>query len=152
MEFTKSKSFIVMDNNLVSFRRDISLFYAEKFKNGSINQAISELRDRMSPIGQKDFALIFLFIGMIISLVISFFLLKFINKSEDNHTIVSMFPSFSFSFMIIFCFFGLGINIQIFRKYRINYIFIFEIDPKTRISQEKIYRVIICLIRLHCFY
>lgn len=78
---------------------------------------------------------------MIFALMFTFFLLYLVDDSDDNRTIVYLFPSFSFSFMIIFCLFGIGINIQTFRKYRINYIYIFEIEPNLRLTQEKIYKV-----------
>ena len=143
LKFTKSKSFVVKGIDLISFRREISLFYADYFKDGDVEKAHSELQDRMTPTNKKDLALIYLFIGMIISLIFSYFLLIFVDQSgSDDHSMMPLFTSFSFSFMIIFCFFGIGINIQVFRRFRINYIYIFEIDPITRLSQQKIYRVI----------
>jgi hypothetical protein len=42
---------------------------------------------------------------------------------------------------MIFTLFGVGANIFILRKYRINYIYIFEIDPKSRLGHMEILRV-----------
>ena len=95
----------------------------------------------MTPISTKDLALIFFFTGMIFAFLLTFILLLTIHIKDIDPSIITLFPGFSFSFMFILCFFGVAINIQVFRKHRINYIYIFEIDPHLRISQEKIYRV-----------
>jgi hypothetical protein len=141
LELTKSKSFVIQDHDIVNIRRDISVFYAEKFKDGDMNKALKELGERMTPISTKDLALIFFFTGMIFAFLLTFILLLTIHIKDIDPSIITLFPGFSFSFMFILCFFGVAINIQVFRKHRINYIYIFEIDPHLRISQEKIYRV-----------
>jgi hypothetical protein len=143
LEFTKSKSFVVQDLDIVNIRRDISVFYAEKFTDKDLNKALTDLGDRMTPISTKDLALIFFFSGMIFAFLLTFILLLTIHVKDFDPSIISLFPGFSFSFMFILCFFGVAINIQVFRKHRINYIYIFEIDPHLRLSQEKIYRVYI---------
>ena len=51
------------------------------------------------------------------------------------------FPPFNFTFMLIIFFFGLAFNIKVFRMYRINYIYIFEIDPKSRLGHFEILKV-----------
>jgi len=43
--------------------------------------------------------------------------------------------------MFVFALFGAALNIAIFRKYRVNYIFILEIDPKSRLTQSELIRV-----------
>ena len=53
----------------------------------------------------------------------------------------TFFPCFSFTLMLILCFFGLAVNVIIFRKYRINYIYIFEVDPKSRLTHNQILKV-----------
>jgi hypothetical protein len=42
-------------------------------------------------------------------------------------------------FMLILL--GVAVNIIVFRKFRINWIYIFEIDPKARLGQAEILKV-----------
>ena len=44
--------------------------------------------------------------------------------------------------MIILCFIGLSVNLIVFRKYRINYIYIFDINPESRLTQVEILKVL----------
>jgi hypothetical protein len=60
-------------------------------------------------------------------------------RADDSISV--FFPAFNFTFVLISLFFGLGINIAVFRKFRINYIFIFEIEPKARLGQTEILKV-----------
>jgi hypothetical protein len=50
-------------------------------------------------------------------------------------------PIYRCVFMLILVILGTGIAISYFRKYRINYIFIFEVDPKYKMNQYEFYKV-----------
>lgn len=63
--------------------------------------------------------------------------------THNDDSILVFFPSFNFVFIIALILVGLAMNIIVFRKYRINYIYIFEIDPNLRLGHKEILRVII---------
>lgn len=50
------------------------------------------------------------------------------------------FPAFNFTFILIELILGLGLNIIVLRKYRINYIYIFEVDPKLRLGHYEMFQ------------
>jgi hypothetical protein len=51
------------------------------------------------------------------------------------------FPGFNFSFMVIFLYLGLAIDIVIFRYYKINYVYLFELDPSINLIVVSIFNV-----------
>ena len=57
---------------------------------------------------------------------------------EDEETVWSSFdenlPTFRFAFMIILGLGLTGINITVLKSYKINYPFIFELDPAYKIT------------------
>ncbi len=57
-----------------------------------------------------------------------------------NSSILTFFSSFSFVFLLILCLMGLSLNIAILRYFRINYIFIFEIEPKSRLGFNELFK------------
>lgn len=50
--------------------------------------------------------------------------------------------------MISLCFLGAGLCVSFYRKYRINYIYIFEIDPVNRLNQYEFYKIFLFLLSL----
>jgi hypothetical protein len=54
---------------------------------------------------------------------------------------LTYFPAFNFVFIIILVYMGVAINIYILKKFRLNYIYIFEIDPDARLGSNEIFRV-----------
>jgi hypothetical protein len=48
--------------------------------------------------------------------------------------IYAIFPSFRFSFMIIFVIVATAFAIKIFKTYKVNYLFIFELDPNYKLT------------------
>jgi hypothetical protein len=51
------------------------------------------------------------------------------------------FPPFCFAFLLILCFLGLSLNILVLGNFRINWVYIFEIDPKSRLGHQEILKV-----------
>lgn len=65
---------------------------------------------------------------------------------RDNDLISTLstwvfFPAFNFTFMIGLLFYGLAFNLHMFHEFRVNYIYIFEIDPIYRLTPFKFLRV-----------
>lgn len=51
------------------------------------------------------------------------------------------FPAFRFTFVIAFILAATGIDIMILKKYKVNYLFIFELDPTYKITHVQFFRV-----------
>ncbi len=51
--------------------------------------------------------------------------------SSNKKSIIPFFPAFNFGLVIIESMFGCGFVVAILQKYRINYVYIIEIDYKT---------------------
>lgn len=90
---------------------------------------------------------------MLISTVSFFYLIP--KQPKDPVGGTSFFAAldvYYFTYIIIFILFATGVNIQIFRKFSINYTFIFEIDQNYKLIHHQIYRVALsfCLIWFFC--
>lgn len=57
-------------------------------------------------------------------------------------------PVYRFFFMVVLAFLGTGACIAFFRKYRINYLYIFEIDPVKRLNQYSFYKMFVFLLTI----
>jgi hypothetical protein len=85
---------------------------------------------------RKDALLIAFFSGtiLIISIMLCVLLAipdTLLNQVEGatSHAIFSNLYTFRFFFMMIFILAAAGVAVKILRKYRINYLYIFEFDP-----------------------
>jgi hypothetical protein len=54
-------------------------------------------------------------------------------KSTETKLMSSM-PTFRFLFMIVFILVATGIIVKYLRRYQINYMFIFELDPSYKLT------------------
>ena len=127
-------------DKLVDLRKKIKKLYAKAFTKGNLNKATEELDTRLRGGSRiKHTKLIFFYIGIIISSLFFFILLSFVKPEIDN-SFIPFFPAYNFSFVIIEIMMGVGVNIEILRKYRINYIYIFEIDPDSRLGSAEMFQ------------
>lgn len=53
----------------------------------------------------------------------------------DWEEIILTLPVFRFVFMMIFALALISLDVYILRKYRVNYMFIFDLDPNYKITQ-----------------
>ena len=132
---------------VVLLRRKIKEAYEDEFTFGDKNKARNELEERMTGIGQvKHVRLIAFYAGVIVAALFFLFTINYvtnINKTEEEirqQSLVPFFPAFNFTFVLIEMFIGVGVNIIILRRYRINYIYIFEIDPKLRLGAYEMFQ------------
>lgn len=61
-----------------------------------------------------------------------------------NSTTTELFSSmytFRFLFMIIFTLASTGVVVKILKQYKVNYMFIFELDPQYKITHVQLFRV-----------
>ena len=128
------------NEKLITLRRNIKRLYADEFTNSDINKASNELESRLQGAGKmKHTKLIYFYFGIIISSII---FLIFLNEipSEKNNELSPFFPAFNFGLVIIESILGCGLVVSVLRKYRINYVYILEIDLKSRLGPEELYQ------------
>lgn len=110
---------------------------------GNKDKAQKALNLHHSELRQKDTVLISFFAGVIAIMVVFIIFIFIIPGSEigwedyfDNTL-----PTFGFTFMIIFVLASIAVDIHIFKKYKVNYLFIFELDPHYKMTHIQFYRV-----------
>lgn len=127
-------------NKLVELRKNIKKLYAYEFTNHDILKASNELERRLQGTGKmKQTRLIYFYFGIIISCFL-FFLLLTNMQQDDNKALSPFFPSFNFGLVIIESMIGVGVVVAILRKYRINYVYILEIDLKSRLGPSELFQ------------
>jgi hypothetical protein len=123
------------------FRNAILTFYANNFFRGDINSAKRELERRYDKNDHKFKLIAFVLIEIIIFLILGFVLLvmlagKYIliyTNKDNRHRVWEIhiyFPAFSFTLMVNLFLIYVPILIFILKKYRINYLYLLEIDPQ----------------------
>lgn len=80
----------------------------------------------------------------LIQLVFFVFFLTLPQYGDENDQwveISSGIETYIVTFVMVFIIVATGVNIQVFRKYQVNYAFIFEIDQRAKIIHHQLYRV-----------
>ena len=127
-------------NKLVELRKNIKKLYALEFTNSDINKASNELERRLQGTGKiKHTRLIYFYFGIIISSFLFFIFLNNISTENDN-SLSPFFPAFNFGLVIIESMIGVGVVVSILKKYRINYVYILEIDLKARLGPDELFQ------------
>jgi hypothetical protein len=73
--------------------------------------------------------------GTLMTIFITIFVLCIpINEYEWQGLLVANLYTFRFTFMVIFVLVAVAIDISIFKKYKVNYLFIFELDPQYKMT------------------
>ena len=128
------------NDKLINLRKKIKKLYAKEFTNSDMPKASKQLEHRLQGTGKmKQTRLIFFYIGVILSCVVFLIFLSYIPSEKDND-ITPFFPTFNFGFIIIESLLGCGLVIQVLKKYRINYIYILDIDLNSRLGPAEIYQ------------
>ena len=60
-------------------------------------------------------------------------------------------PVYRFVFMLIFALILIGVDVYILRKYRVNYMFIFDLDPNYKVTHVQLFRVSMMLLTIWMF-
>ena len=91
---------------------------------------------------RKDALLISFYAGML-TMIIFVLICLLIIPADDKHSfsrddalmhLFANFFTFKFLFMLIFILIATAIDIKILRKYKVNYLFIFELDPNYKVT------------------
>lgn len=151
--------FSVEIEEIASSRVDIIQSYADFFCNGNSEVSKTTLEERLKGGLPKEMKLISFYIGVFITMVIfglilfvipckysiNLFIINLATKREgDSKTNLSLwvyFPPFNFILNVILLFFGLAFNLHVFNTFRVNYIYIFEIDPAFRLTPLQLIKV-----------
>ena len=128
------------NDKLINLRKKIKKLYAKEFTNSDMPKASKQLEHRLQGTGKmKQTRLIFFYIGVILSCTLFLIFLNYIPSAKDSD-ITPFFPTFNFGFIIIESLLGCGLVIQVLKKYRINYIYILDIDLNSRLGPAEIYQ------------
>ncbi len=103
---------------------------------------------------RKDSNLLYFFAGtLLMSTLITLFALL-IPTGEHNgnlldwQEIIFTMPIFRFVFMLIFALCLISVDVYILRKYRVNYMFIFGLDPHYKVTHVQLIRVAMMLLTI----
>ena len=125
-----------MTRELQILSDDLLKFYANCFCKGNLRLAKKQLDMQQNEIRVKDSNLLSFFGGGLIVLS-SFFVFLCVCPSPAATThwdmIFSSMDTYIFTSVICFILFATGFAVQIFRRYNVNYAFIFEIDQDYKL-------------------
>ena len=140
-------------NKLVELRVRIRKLYSNKFNKGNELITNKELEKRLQGgIKEGKSRLLYLYLGILITLIFCYVIFKHIDGKNTNDSFKPFFPFFSFSYIMILCLTLTGINMTILEHYKINYRYLFELDPKNKINPNAIFETVAGLAALWMFF
>ena len=83
---------------------------------------------------------------------IIFYIFLCINDKQRKNSVKPFFPSFNFSFCIILIFLGLAINLEILQRYKINYLYIFQVEPTLRMGSFDVLKTSLAMLSFWFFF
>ena len=119
--------------------QDLKWFYADKFHGGSLEKAGNTLENYNREMRRSDLAYMMFFGGA--SLVMLLFGVFFLfipdeNGDYEDGAIVASLQILRLSFVVIFILLAAGAASKIFNSFKINYLFIFEIDQHKKMNAD----------------
>ena len=140
-------------NKLVELRVRIRKLYSNKFNKGNDLITNRELEKRLQGgIKEGKSRLLYLYLGILITLIFSYIIFKHIDGKNTNDSFKPFVPFFSFSYIIILVLTLTGINMTIWEHYKINYRYLFELDPKNNITPNGVFETVAGLAALWMFF
>ena len=133
---------------IVCLRKKIQLIYAKEFNKNNMKKAINELDTGLKSKRTKHTTLIAYYSGIISTCLLMYIFIALSSKYDEKKSMIPFFPVFNFTFIIIELILGLGLNLLVLRKYRINFIYIFEVEPKNRLGHYEIFQLGLCLLSI----
>jgi len=87
---------------------------------------------------RKD-AVLMAFLGGALCLIVFFTILLLSTPATDGYVFQALklyasFPAFRFTLVLCIILAATGMNIKILKRYKVNYLFIFELDPSYKIT------------------
>ena len=140
-------------NKLVELRVRIRKLYSKKFNKGNDLITNKELEKRLQGgIKEGKSRLIYLYLGILFTLIFCYIIFKHIDGKNNNDSFKPFIPFFSFSYIIILVLTLTGINMTIWEHYKINYRYLFELDPKNNITPNGVFETVAGLAALWMFF
>ena len=131
-------------NDLIKLRKNIQKLYADEFTSSDLIKASQELDTRLQGAAKiKHTKLIYFYSGLIISCFLFFLLLNQIDEDKEGkkaNELYPFFPAFNFGLIIVESMIGCGCVITILKKFRINYVYILEIDLQSRLGPSELFQ------------
>jgi hypothetical protein len=122
--------------------------FAENFTNGNKEKAQKILTNENTEIRRKDAIWLAFFSGTLLTTSIGMLAVIFLphtDKEQYNYLdwdeVILSLPVFRFFLMVILLVLLVAFDVYILRKFRINYLFIFELDPHYKITHIQFFRV-----------
>ena len=130
--------------------RDLRVFFAEHYTNGNIGKAKSILEAHNTQVRRSDGFIMTCFGSASIVLFCFGVFFLFIppsdgNLNKDIDYITPTLSIFRVAFVLIYILFAVGLAIQVFHAYGVNYMYIFELDPHYKMTHWQLYKVGIIL-------
>jgi hypothetical protein len=141
----------IVSNDLRTLMTDLKCFYAEVFCKGDVREASLELNELHNKLRRVDLSLITYFGGMtsVMALVLTFFIIIAPRDGKDDwDEIFSNVETFILTGVIVFIMFAAGFNVMIFRRYSVNYQFIFELDHNYKLIHHQFYALAMILLTI----
>jgi len=118
--------------DVIELIKEVVEFFSEHFTDGDNKKAHNVLERHHDSVRRKD-ALLMAFFGALLAVFSlgALFLLCIPSSDGSYHfnRIFANLPVFRLIFAMVFVLMGAGFAIQIYKKFRVNYLFIFELDP-----------------------
>jgi hypothetical protein len=131
--------------------------YAENFTRGNKEQARRVLLNENVEMRKKDAMLLSFFSGtLLITLLVTIGTIlmpieRFMPSGGeyfDWDEMILTIPVYRFVFMMIFALILISVDVYILRKYRVNYMFIFDLDPNYKVTHVQLFRVSMMLLTI----
>jgi hypothetical protein len=134
-------------NNLIEF-------FAEHFTNRDKFKAQDLLEQQNAPMRRKDAMLISYFGGLLSMILFALIIVVIVPEGQDKdfdrpnaeQEIYASIFTFRFLLMILFTICSAGVAIKFLREYKVNYIFIFQLDPNYKVTYLQLLRVTLTLL------
>jgi len=133
------KKELVKRQKVLALKLRIIDFYAQHFTKGSTKKAQQVLEGHHTEVRRKDALLMTFFCG-ITSVMVFFFAIFLATRGSDGKYIqhinewAASFPVFRFLLVLIFILAACSVDISILKANRVNFQYIFELDPNYRMS------------------
>lgn len=130
-------------NQLQYVIQDLRFFYAQNFTGGNEYNAKLTLEKFNMQMRRKDALIIMFFLGASLIMILFGIFFLCIPQSDgdtDFSDITSATSVLRFTFIIIYIIFASGVAVQIFQMYGVNYLYIFELDPNRKMTNDQLYK------------
>eukprot|EP00347_Sterkiella_histriomuscorum_P008900 403343313 len=147
MQYSKAQPFQKRKQQQ-SETKEIVNFFANKFTGKDIKEAKNELFYRQNQIRSKDLIPISFNTGVFVTGFVFLMFFMSIHDQQDKeelYLIRRVLPIYRSTFVLILGFLAAGVCVSIFRRYKVNYVYIFAIDPENRLNQYQFLKAFLSL-------